>query len=63
VEGIHAKLQDGLQRLLRCGLEPEEIARQSMLTPACGMGTMDTPAAARVLEMLPLLSKKCRQNR
>jgi len=62
VEGIHAKLQDGLQRLLRCGIEPEEIARQSILTPACGMGTMDTPAASRVLEMLSLLSQKCARN-
>jgi hypothetical protein len=60
-EGMLAKLQEGFRRLLRFGLDPEEIARQSLLTPACGMGTMDPAAASNVQGLLSILSKKCRE--
>jgi len=63
VEGIYGMLRDGFSRLVRFGLDPEEIARKSILTPACGMGTMEPAGATGVLEMLPLLSRKCRENR
>ena len=61
LEGMFAKLQEGFRRLLRCGLDPDEIIRRSLLTPACGMGTMKPEAASRVQSMLSLLSKKCRE--
>jgi hypothetical protein len=60
VEGLLAKLQEGFECLLRAGLDPEEIARHSLITPACGMGTMDPAAASRVQEMLAHLSEKCK---
>jgi hypothetical protein len=60
-EGLYARLQEGLRQLCRWNLDPEELAGQSLLTPACGMGTMDPAAAARVQEMLPLLSRMCRE--
>ena len=59
VEGMLAKLQEGSRRLVRCGLDPDEVARRSLLTPACGMGTMDPAAASNVQVMLSLLSEKC----
>ncbi|MBN2033064.1 MAG: hypothetical protein JW836_07295 [Deltaproteobacteria bacterium] len=62
VEGLFAGLQEGLKRIHRRGHDPGEIARRSILTPACGMGTMDPAAASRVLNMLPLLSKMCRES-
>jgi len=60
VEGMLAKLQEGFRRLLRFGLAPDEIARRSLLTPACGMGTMNPAAASRVQDMLARLSEKCK---
>jgi hypothetical protein len=61
VEGLLARLQEGLEKLYHWGLDPMEVATRSMITPACGMGTMDPAAASKVQEMLPLLSKMCRE--
>lgn len=61
VDGLFAGLREGLERLDRWGLDPVQIAGRSLITPACGMGTMDPAAASRVQEMLPLLSKMCRE--
>jgi hypothetical protein len=63
VEAMLAKLREGFRQLLRCGLDPEEIARRSILTPACGTGTMDPDAASKVQAMLSVLSGKCREER
>jgi hypothetical protein len=60
VGGLYARLQEGLQQMYRWNLDPEEVAAQSLLTPACGMGTLDPATAGRVDEMLLLLSRMCR---
>jgi methionine synthase II (cobalamin-independent) len=62
VEGLFAGLRNGLERLYRWGLDPMEVAARSLITPSCGMGTMEPAAAWRVQEMLPLLSRLCRGN-
>jgi len=61
VEGMLAKLQEGFGRLVRAGLDPGEIARGSLITPACGMGTMDAGAASSVQNLLADLSEKCKE--
>jgi hypothetical protein len=58
VEELRLKLEQGLERLKEIGLSPDLIARHSLLTPACGMGTMDEGSSNRVLELLSLLSKE-----
>ena len=60
-EVLMARLQGGLEKLYLWGFDPMEVAGRSMITPACGMGTMDPVAASRVQEMLPLISKMCRE--
>jgi len=58
VEGLHEKLEKGLNRLYEWGLTPETVIENSILTPACGMGTMEQNWADRALDLLSVLSKK-----
>lgn len=58
VEGLYGKLEQGLNRLYEWGLTPETVMGHSMLTPACGMGTMKQSWADKVLDLLSMLSKK-----
>lgn len=57
VEGLHSRLENGLTVLKEVGLDTDLVTRRSLLTPACGMGTMDEASSNRVLELLSLLSK------
>jgi methionine synthase II (cobalamin-independent) len=59
VEDLHEHLQKGLAKLYDLGLDPGLVARQSLVTPACGMGTMEPEAADRVLTLLQGISEKC----
>ena len=58
IEGLLTRLGVGLKRFEEWGLDAERIAKCSLLTPACGMGTMDEALADRVLVLLSELSKK-----
>jgi len=62
VETLSDHLREGLSRLWALGLDPKQVARQSLLTPACGMGTMPRPDAERVLGLLRGLSARWVQN-
>ncbi|MFZ7111078.1 MAG: hypothetical protein ACOWYE_05290 [Desulfatiglandales bacterium] len=58
VEGLCSRLHEGLNRLHALGLEPDILSARSLLTPACGMGTMDQPMASRALQLLSLISER-----
>ena len=60
VEDLYSRLKYGLNRLKEYNLDPELVARSSLLTPACGMGTMEQSSSDKVLELLSMLSKKMR---
>jgi hypothetical protein len=60
LEGLYSMLKEGLRHLSEWGLDSGTLMRQSILTPACGMGTMDKAAAERVLDLLSMLSRRCR---
>jgi hypothetical protein len=60
VESLLSLLQTGLARIISWGLTPELLARQSLLTPACGMGTMKEGAAKKALHLLCQLPERCR---
>ena len=60
VEDLHSLLEKGLKRLHEFGLDPEIITARSILTPQCGMGTMEPSSSDRVLELLSMLSQKMR---
>jgi hypothetical protein len=59
VEGLLSKLSQGLNRLREWGLNGDEVRRHSLLTPACGMGGMEEPSAARALDLLRDLAASC----
>lgn len=56
------RLNSGIENLCSLGLDRAVIGAQSILTPACGMGTMDEPATETVLKLLSDLSKKMSEN-
>ncbi len=58
VEELRLRLEEGVARLKDIGLDRDLIAKRSLITPACGMGTMDEKASNRVLELLSLLSEE-----
>jgi len=62
VDDLSGRLQEGLAKLHALGLDPGRVAKQSLLTPACGMGTMTPAAAERVLALLGGLSARWVQN-
>lgn len=59
VETLYARLEEGLNRCHEWGLDPETLSAGSILTPACGMGTMEQASADKALHLLSSLSRKC----
>ena len=59
LEDIFSRLQRGLDRAYELGLDKEGLIRNSILTPSCGMGSMDETSTLRVLDLLSALSEKC----
>ena len=55
-----ALLEEGFTRLHQWGIDPDLLARRSILTPACGMGTMASDAACGCLNLLSEISRECR---
>lgn len=53
-------LDDRIARLVAKGMVREQIYRQSVLTPTCGMGTKSVEVADRVMELLVSLSAAVR---
>jgi methionine synthase II (cobalamin-independent) len=62
VEGLSSKLKEGFDRVHKWGMDPEMLAERSILTPACGMGTMNTEAAEQALALLSHLSEAFRNS-
>ena len=61
VEDIFLKLEQGLNHAYELGLDREQVIRNSILTPSCGMGSMDETSTLRVLDLLSALSEKCEE--
>ncbi len=58
VDELFSKLEQGLGRIHEWGIAPAMLAERSMLTPACGMGTMTPAHAKKTMEILSRLSLK-----
>ena len=52
VKNIMDKLTDGMADLERKGISRSKLLKQSLLTPACGLGPTSEEAAEQVLELL-----------
>jgi hypothetical protein len=60
IAGLRFQLEKGLSRLEDWGIDPELISKHSILTPACGMGSMEPSSAKRAIELLSQLSGEMR---
>jgi len=57
-DSLFLKLEKGLNTLYEWGLDRKSIIKGSILTPACGMGTLEPASSLRVMELLIQLSNK-----
>lgn len=60
VDSLFTGWQTRMAQLAALGLDPERLYRQSLVTPACGTGSLDRAHALRVLELTRDLSQKVR---
>ncbi len=59
VETLETQLEKGMDDLVAAtGLSKELIARQALITPSCGTGSLDIPDAEKVFELTYALSEK-----
>ncbi len=58
-ETLVSMMAEALGKLNALGLNPGDLARRSLLTPSCGMGTMGQKPTLEVLDLLVSLSRKC----
>jgi hypothetical protein len=54
---LRSKLDEGLKRLSKWGISSEIIKNNSILTPACGMGSMEPDSSEKVINLLSRLIK------
>jgi hypothetical protein len=54
------KLEEGINFLEHRGIDRKVILRQSLITPACGMGSLTPQKSEAILKMLLNVSKKMR---
>ncbi len=60
-ESLIGKLESAWQMLAAKGIPLEQLRATSLITPACGMGTLSEGAAVRALELLASVSLELRE--
>jgi methionine synthase II (cobalamin-independent) len=60
VASLKDRLEEAMAPFTRNGIRFEKLVRQSLLTPSCGMATLNVEAAGRALELLTELSAAMR---
>jgi len=60
VEALSARVTQGFDRIKAWGVDPDRLATQSLLTPACGMGSLTESSAIEILSVLPRLTEDLR---
>ena len=56
LDGLKMQLEKGLNKFYEWGIDRNIVAERSIITPACGVGTIDPDKAERILELLSGLS-------
>ena len=57
LDGLKMQLEKGLNTLYEWGIDRNTVAERSIITPACGVGTIDPNKAEKILELLSGLSR------
>jgi methionine synthase II (cobalamin-independent) len=50
-DGLEAKLETGMERLAKNGIDRSTILRQALITPSCGMGSLTPDKALAILRL------------
>jgi hypothetical protein len=58
IQILSLKLEQGISRLYEWGLDPDTVSGRSLLTPACGMGSMSQASADKALGLLREISER-----
>jgi hypothetical protein len=58
-EGLVLRIAEALTKFEKWGLDRKEVARRSLLTPSCGMGTMSEELGLGIFDLLENVSRKC----
>jgi methionine synthase II (cobalamin-independent) len=53
---LKIQLEKGLKRLCEWGIKKDVVAERSLITPACGLGSLELDKAERIIELLSSLS-------
>jgi len=61
VASLKDRLEEAMAPFTRNGVRFQQLIEQGLLTPSCGLASISTEAAARVLELLTELSAKIRK--
>jgi hypothetical protein len=61
VESLAAKLESGMDTLAAQGIDKNLIAKQAVITPSCGTGSMDPADADKVFELTGKLGKAMKE--
>ena len=61
-EGLSQKIKSGLDILVKKGLDRELLLERLMISPACGLGTLDAKKAEDILNLLNKTSAFIRKN-
>jgi len=60
VDGLHARMLEHLAKVEALGFAREQVLRQSLITPACGLGTRPAETANRVFRLTRALAERLR---
>ena len=61
VASLKDRLEEAIAPFTRNGVRFQQLVEQSLLTPSCGLASISTEAATRVMELLTELSAKIRK--
>lgn len=62
VDLLVSKLEAGIQRLVKEGMDRTTILRQSLITPSCGMGSLSPEKAEAILKLLRQVSDRMQKS-
>jgi methionine synthase II (cobalamin-independent) len=59
-KSLASRIADALTKLEKWGMDRNEMAHHSLLTPSCGMGTMNEKLTSAALDLLEAVSRRCK---
>jgi methionine synthase II (cobalamin-independent) len=60
-QGLKVKIESSITTLIKKGLDKELVLERLLLSPSCGLGTLDTQKAEAILELLSQTSSEIRE--